>query len=205
MKRTFIAFCIASLPALAAASSPWVAVAKTVERSVVYIESKGGRCSGFVVDGKRDYILTAAHCAGEDNEGKDMTVDSQTVKIVAKDKKRDLMILEVKGLGKPAIHFAKDNPKIGEEVASYGYGYGLDRPLFRVAHISDDKTQLPDVEGGARLAVDAGFVPGQSGGPVVDTEGNVVMIVQMGNASVGLGQGCDTIRDRFGKYFERGQ
>lgn len=188
-----------------ASSSPsaWIPVAQQVAKSIVYIESAEGRCTGIVIDSKRDYVLTAAHCIGRDPEGKDMTADSAVVKIVAKDKKKDLLVLEVKGLGKPALHFAKDDPKIGEEVASYGYGYGLDRPLFRVAHVSDDKTTLPEVEGGPRLSIDAAFVPGQSGGPVVDLDGNIVMIVQLGNDIMGLGQGTETIKDRVGKYAER--
>ena len=45
------------------------------------------------------------------------------------------------------------------------------------------------------------FVPGQSGGPVVNEKGEVVMIVQMGTNIVGLGVGTETIRDKVGRFF----
>ncbi len=50
---------------------------------------------------------------------------------------------------------------------------------------------------------DTNFVPGQSGGPVVDANGDVVMVVQMGSQlGLGLGMGAETIRSKMGKYFE---
>ncbi len=184
-------------------AADWAALVPGFEKSVVYIENEKGSCSGFVVNdsvgekGNTDYVLTAAHC-----EGKEIFVDQVKAFVKTKDVKSDLMILEVMDLDRPAVKFAKVDPKVGDEVGSYGYGYGLEKPMFRVTHISSIQ-EIPEV-GGVWVFTDATFVPGQSGGPVFNTAGEVAMIVQMGSNSVGLGKGVETIKAKLGKYFTKG-
>lgn len=178
------------------AAYDWAIVAEKLRDSIVSIETKDGRCSGFVIDDARDFVLAAAHCDGDE-----LYVDMSPAKVRAKDVKNDIMVLFVEGIDRPALTMAARNPRVGDEVASYGFGWGLERPFFRVAHVSDVKTVLPGVEGGPFIVVDAAFVPGQSGCPVVNTRGEVVSVVQLGSANVGLGVGVDKIREKVGKYF----
>ena len=180
-------------------ASQWAAIAEKLDESVVYIESKQGSCTGFVIDNERDYVLTAAHC-----DGLELYVDQTPAKVVSKDAKKDLLVLYVKDIDRPALKLANKDPKRGEELASFGFGYGLERPLMRVSHVSDDKTYIAEEGiGGPLLVVDTSFVPGQSGGPVVNALGEVSMIVQMGNDVVGLGVGAELIKSKVGKYFEK--
>ena len=182
-----------------AASTPWTPIVALLEKSVVAIATDAGACTGFVINEEKHYVLTAAHC-----DGKDIYADNEPAKVVSKDVKKDLMVLEVKDLDRPALALAKENPKVGDEVASFGYGYALERPLFRVVHISDDRTYIPhDGIGGPLLVIDATFVPGQSGGPVVDTSGAVVMLVQLGTDRVGMGAGAEIIHAKVGRFFGR--
>lgn len=198
MKRiiaTLVAFLLAISPAYSAATS----LADKLAASVVLIQiGEQGACTGFVIDNERDFVLTAAHC---DVKGVDTFVDLAPSKVQAKDIKNDLLVLKVEGIDKPGLKLAKGNPAIGDEVISYGYGYGLNQPLFRVAHISADKLNLPGFDGDF-FALDSTFVPGQSGGPVVNSKGDVVMIVQLGSESVGFGRGAEVIGKSLGKYFE---
>jgi S1-C subfamily serine protease len=200
-KRLLLSSLLALSVAASAFAADWTSLVPQFERSVVYIESEKGSCSGFVVNdavgekGATDYVLTAAHC-----EGKEVYVDQVKAFIKTKDVKSDLMILEVMDLDRPAVKFAKVDPKVGDEVGSYGYGYGLEKPMFRVTHISSIQ-EVPEV-GGTWVFTDATFVPGQSGGPVFNTAGEVSMIVQMGSNSVGLGKGVETIKAKLGKYFK---
>jgi S1-C subfamily serine protease len=114
-------------------------------------------------------------------------------------------VLSIEDSDRPALKLAKENPKVGDEAASFGYGYGLERPLFRLTHISAE-TYIPyDGIGGPLFMTDATFVPGQSGGCVVNAAGEVVMMVQMGTNSVGMGVGADTLRQKVGKYWEKPQ
>jgi hypothetical protein len=113
------------------------------------------------------------------------------------------MILEVADTGRPALTFAQKNPAIGEEVGSYGFGMALERPMFRLAHVSDDKAELPDVDGGPFVMIDAGYVPGQSGGAVVNAAGEVVSIVQRASGLVGIGIGAEAIRQKVSRFLPK--
>jgi S1-C subfamily serine protease len=201
-----VLFCV-QLSASVDTAANWPAIADTLSKSVVYIETTGSSCTGFIVNAHAtnkdkedvDLVLTAAHC-----DGKEIYVDQTAAHTLWKDTKKDLMILEVSNLDRPALRIAKDNPKIGEEVASLGYGWGLERPMFRTAHVSDDNTYIPENGiGGPFIVIDAQFVSGQSGGPVVNAAGEVALMVQRGGGGVGIGVGAELMRSKAGRYFEK--
>lgn len=182
------------------AANSWSVVAEKVEKSLTFLQvGEEGSCTAFSINEKQDYVLTANHCFGNDVEAKDLLVDNTPAKLIARDQKRDLMVLYVKGLDKPAIHLAKNDPKVGDEMASYGYGYALSKPLFRTTHASAiDTDETPN-----QIITDSDFTPGQSGGPVVNEDGDLVMIVQAGDGhGLGIGRGVEDIRRSVGKYFE---
>mgnify|MGYP001585790413 CR=1 FL=1 len=187
-------------------ATDWSAVIKLVEKSLVWIEvGNQGACTGFVIDQARHYVMTAAHCAPGEHDI--LWVDRVPAKIISKDSKKDLLVVEVKDLdpARPALKLAVKNPVRGQEVMSAGYGFALERPFFRQAHIQDDALTIPEGGvGGPYISTDTPFVGGQSGGPVVDVEGNVVCIVQRGDGgTTGLGTGAEIIRLRMGRFFEK--
>lgn len=191
---------------LAATTNSWANVAEKLLNSVVAVTYEGeGSCSAFVIDAERDLVLTAAHC-GTSSTAR-IYVDFVPAREVARDNRQDLLVLEVKDVGddRPALKLADKDPKLGDEVASLGFGYGLQKPMFRVAHVAgvDVQVQIENVKGGPFLVFDAAFVGGQSGGPVVNAAGEVVAIVQLASANVGFGIGAEKIRDRVGKYFQK--
>lgn len=183
-------------------SADWTVTADTLAKSVVYIESQGGSCTGFVIRAHtktdKTLVLTAAHCDGDK-----LFADHATAKVIMKDSKKDLMILETDDLDRPAITFAGKNPAQGQEVGSFGHGYGLETPMFRIAHVAAASIELPDVEGGPFVMTDAPFVGGMSGGPVIDASGQVVMIVQRASGTVGIGIGCEAIVKAVRRYLEK--
>jgi S1-C subfamily serine protease len=193
---SLIAFCLYTS---ASAVSAWSPVADKVQQSIVYLETftgteATGSCTGFMVDAARKHVLTASHCDAEK-----ILADGTVTYKLFKDDRKDLLVLRASNLDMPALRIAKADPDRGDEVASMGYGFGLDDPLFRIAHISNVRL---DIEGlsGPFIMTDSAFIGGQSGGPVVNLQGEVVMIVQRANASLGLGVGATTIRDRVGRY-----
>lgn len=200
MRRLLLALilsCVVVVPVRAVAD--WAAIAERLRESVVNIETgDDGRCTGFVIDNVRDFVLTAAHCIGDE-----IYVDSEPAAVRARDVKNDLMVLYVKGIDREALAMAAANPRIGEPVATSGYGWGFERPLFRAGHVSDNKAMVPGIEGGPWLIVDSAFIPGQSGGPVVNLKGDVVGIVLRTSDRDGFGAGVEVIREKVGKYFTR--
>ena len=205
MKRLITALFFATtlfIPVLHA--SDWSDVVKQVEKSVVWAQvGDHGGCTAFIINQEKHYLLTASHCKPESHDSQ-LWVDGVSTRIVFLDPKRDLMVLEAKDIDptKPALKLAAKNPVIGQEVMSIGYGFALERPFFRQAHIQDDKMALSGVEGGPFVSTDSPFVGGQSGGPVVNSNGEVVLIVQRGDGgTTGLGVGVEAIRERAGRFF----
>lgn len=211
MKRTVVALLFALsfvLPSFAA--DGWDDAVKKLTASTVYFEIDGeGSCTGFVVnanatpsgkaDHGTDYVATAAHCDG----GK-LFADHVPAQVVYKNTKKDLLVVEVADLTRPALKLAAKNPEVGDSVASYGFGLGLERPMLRIATVADNASTLPEYGiGGPYIQTDAQFVPGQSGGPVVNKAGEIVAIVQMGGSGVGLGVGAETLRAEIGRFFEK--
>lgn len=178
-------------------ANDWTAIATKLNDAIVAVESKGGSCTGGIIDATRGHILTAEHCFGEE-----LFADSLPATVVMRDRKRDLMVLKVPApiLDRPALTVAAHDPGVGSEVGSYGFGYALDRPLFRHAWVSDDQIYIPEI-GGPYIAIDTPFLPGQSGGPVINEAGQIVMIVQRANDRMGIGVGAATIAKKAGKFF----
>ena len=190
--------------ALRTFAADWTPIADKLSKSVVYIESKKGTCTGFIINSERqrkgesvDLVLTADHCYGAD-----IYADNALAVAIWRDSKSDMMILEIEDTGKPALQIAEKDPKQGQEVGSFGHGYGLEKPMFRHAYVSNPSIDIPD-EGGPFVMIDAAYVNGQSGGPCINDKGEVVSIVQAASNLVGIGIGAERIRDKIGRYLEK--
>jgi S1-C subfamily serine protease len=205
MRRVFLSILFATtllLPTLKA--NDWSNVIKQVEPSILWLNIDGqGGCTGFIINQEKHYVMTAAHCYAEKGV---LWADSVPTRVIALDLKKDLMVLEAKDIdaSRPALKLAEKNPSRGEDVMSCGYGFALERPFFRQAHVQDDQLSIPENGvGGPYISTDSPFVGGQSGGPVVNIKGEVVAIVQRGDGgSTGLGTGAELIRARLGRFFQ---
>ena len=178
----------------------WADLIKVLDKSIAFVESEQGSCTAFVINAEKKYLLTADHCFG-----KEIWADRVRAKVISRDSKKDLMVIEAEHLdpAKVALKLAATNPVRGQAVMSVGYGYALERPFFRQSNVQDDQFMMPEAGvGGPYISVDSPFVGGQSGGPVVDVKGAVVSIVQRGDGgTTGLGVGADIIRGRMGRFF----
>lgn len=201
MRRLILVILLTALSNLpATAISAWTPIAEQLRASVVFLEV----CTGFVIDSKRHYVLTAAHCLPDEGQGERMTVDGTSGYKIFVDHRKDLAVLRAGAVDRPALRLADRDPDFGDEVASMGYGHALEQPMFRVAHISHNRFEIEELSG-PFVVVDADFIPGQSGGPIVNAKGEVVAIVQRTGNGLGIGVGRDTLKDRVGRYFEEGK
>ena len=205
MLRTVLgAMLVAVLAVTGVRADVWSAVIAKAQSAVVYIRIEGaeqGGCTGFVINRADKYVMTAAHCVGDR-----LWVDHVRADVVAYDEKKDLAVLKVAELdpARGALVLAAHDPAIREDVMSVGYGYALERPFFKTAHVSDTAVMLESGSGGPFIGLDASFTPGQSGGPVLNAAGDVVAIVQLADGgTLGLGVGADLIRVRMGRFFGR--
>ncbi|MFH5923410.1 trypsin-like peptidase domain-containing protein [Roseomonas xinghualingensis] len=135
--------------------------------------------TGFLVAGER--VLTNRHVVEGCNRVLVRAPDGRNhaaVPPARTDAKLDLAVLAVPGLNGPVLPFRQDPPvRRGEGVVAYGY------PLSGLLS-SDAKLTRGEINGMAGLRdnqdqfqISAPVQPGNSGGPLLDMQGNVVGVV----------------------------
>jgi len=157
-----------------------------------------GDCTAFSINQAHHFYLTAAHC-----NGVDMRLGGYPVQIMLIDELKDLLVLQVPQLDQPILKLATKPVKMGQEVAAYGFEYGWPEPFIK--HGLVGVPHLVNKTFGNRDLTMFNFsdIVGMSGGPVVDTKGNVVSIVQQANrdGQASIGADLDTLRKVVGIYW----
>lgn len=211
-----LALAVFVMAASTEAAFSWVSVGERVSKSIVRLEIERGVnesgermvgiCTAFSINRSQRFYQTAAHCYGDQ-----MHVGAHMARPVFYRPEKDLMILEIPGLAKPALRAARDTAPAGTPVAAVGFGQGLEQPSVRSGAV-----QIADI---LRILVigdifdfvtyeerftqfDFTFEPGMSGGPVVDQDGRVVSVVQAGSTIVGYGRPLRVILDETASYWE---
>ncbi|WP_246084489.1 S1C family serine protease [Salinadaptatus halalkaliphilus] len=146
-------------------------------------ETPGGLGTGFVVD---DYVVTNHHVVRDAPEAELQFRDERwrTATVAGSDPHSDLAVLEVEDFPDLVDGFAlaEAEPTIGQEVLALGNPLGLDASLSQ-GIVSGVDRSLPSPTGfsiPAAIQTDAPVNPGNSGGPLVDLEGNVLGVVFAG-------------------------
>jgi serine protease Do len=166
--------------------------AKLYAPAVVLVKTAAGLGSGFFINSK-GYLITNFHViSGEKHisitqfllEGKVLRrVVYKEVEIVATAPFHDLAILRVKEFDAPitpVVFDAEENLSIGETVFAIGNPLGLERTVTEGV-LSQTHRNFGGI---LYLQVDAPVNPGNSGGPLFNTRGQVVGIINMGVPSM---------------------
>ncbi len=148
---------------------------ETIQSSVVIVEGDKGSGSAFAVEeGGKQFLYTSAHVLSgqknvifKDANGKEIKVTGQID--VADD--QDLARLPLTGelFKTPLTLIADANVKIGEEVVAYGNSGGE-------SVITYLKGEVLGV-GPEEIEVDAGIIPGNSGGPILRQDSKEVLAI----------------------------
>lgn len=162
-------------PAAALRSSRELAKRALVAAAALRCRDSGG--SGFFV--APDLVVTNAHvlCPGEDSIQVGLSDDRKLIgQVVRRDGGLDLGLVRVSGANVEPLPLGDvGDLAAGDRVMIVGSPVGLD---FTVQEGSIASLQR-SANGVAYLQLDAKVSPGNSGGPVVDSEGRVVGIVSM--------------------------
>lgn len=134
--------------------------------------------SGFFVS-DAGHILTNAHVI-EDCTDIDVTPDAQPTRrarLIASDRMNDLAIVQAEGAPPLALTFGNAAPRLGETVAAFGFPLSsvLTRNgNFTLGHV----TALAGISDDSRyLQISAPVQSGNSGGPLLDNNGNIAGVV----------------------------
>lgn len=133
--------------------------------------------SGFIVD-KTGYIITNAHVV-EDASRITVKLDSGEefiAKVVGSDDQTDLAVLKINApMDLPAVKFGdSDKAEVGDWVLAIGSPFGLAKTVT-AGIISQKQRETPFATAFQRfIQTDAAINRGNSGGPLVNTEGEVI-------------------------------
>ena len=151
-------------------------IIRKIKPSVVYIESgtdANVKGSGFIIDAN-GYILTNAHVLVVGPISVKLP-DGKTAKTIAfaKDEKADIAVLKVGGSFTPVTLGDSNTLEIGDDVYAFGYPFGFSGD---VSFKEGTYSRNTEYEGITYIESSVDFHPGNSGGPLVDTSGNVIGI-----------------------------
>jgi putative serine protease PepD len=173
--------------------------AKTASKSVFTIEVPDASGSGFAVahEAGRTVVVTNFHVVARTyvNGGREVAVRREGLTydgtIIDASESNDLAVISVRG-HLPVLDLVKDSPTIGEPVLALGSPLGLGGTVTS-GFISALRT-----DGGLDyLQFSAPISPGNSGGPVIDSDGKVLGVAVwkvVGDGAEGLGFAIPTTR-----------
>jgi len=160
---------------------------QSIKVSILKVQSNDGNGTGFIVS-KQGHILTCAHVlVGDRFQVITEHGDRRSVEVLGKDETCDLAILFDKSLTDPPLTFA-DPATIteGQTVYALGHPLGLDFTLSR-GIISNRQRVRNSI---SLLQTDVSLNPGNSGGPLVNEQGEVIGVAsQTVEGGQGLGFG----------------
>ncbi|ADD06258.1 putative periplasmic serine protease [Natrialba magadii ATCC 43099] len=141
-----------------------------------------GQGSGFLIDDT--HVVTNEHvvAGGQEVDLQYINGDWTTTRVVGRDTYSDLAVLEVDHVPDTAtpLTLSEQRPVAGQQVLAIGNPYGLEGSMSQGIVSGIDRTvDAPDRDFSFPNVVqtDAGVNPGNSGGPLVDMNGNVVGVV----------------------------
>lgn len=144
--------------------------------------NEGMYCTATTVDGAKGWMLTAKHCLPEDKDAPFILNGTLPIQVVRVE--GELALVKVNAMNLP-IPIAKEDVKQGDLVYGAGFGWAWGKILVMSARVSANYIEVPGWEGEVTL-LDHDFANGMSGGPVLNEKGELIGIVQAGNAKVEL-------------------
>lgn len=162
-------------------------IIQSIKVSILKVQSNAGNGTGFVVS-KQGHILTCAHVlVGDRFQVISEHGDRRSVEVFGKDETSDLAILYAESLTEPPLIFA-DPAMIaeGQTVYALGHPLGLDFTLSRGIISNRQRVR----SGTSLIQTDVSLNPGNSGGPLVNEQGEVIGVAnQILEGGQGLGFG----------------
>lgn len=154
---------------------------KIIENSleaIVTIKTNVGSGTGFIITNE-GYVVTNAHVLEYAKYADAITSDSErkTMSLIGYDNKLDLALLKISGEYNPLEFEDSDNVKVGEKVIAIGNPEGLSFSVTEgIVSGINRKSSYNDAD---YIQTDAALNPGNSGGPLINTEGKVIGINSM--------------------------
>jgi serine protease Do len=141
-------------------------------------QPRGGMASGFIISAD-GFILTNAHVVADFDEVSVRLADVKRefkAKVVGVDKRTDVALLKVEARDLPTVTLG-DSSKVeaGQWVAAIGSPFGFTNTIT-AGIVSATRRALPDESFVPFIQTDVAVNPGNSGGPLINLNGEVIGI-----------------------------
>ncbi|MGH9719067.1 MAG: trypsin-like peptidase domain-containing protein [Bryobacteraceae bacterium] len=215
-------------PAVVGISAVEISAGESPSNRLQFNRSSG---SGVLVD-PDGYIVTNAHVAGTARKIQVTLVQSpsdrrfrsvlkpsgrvMTAEVLGVDRETDIAVLKIAATGLPHLRFAdSENIRQGDFVFAAGSPFGLDNSMT-MGIVSSVARQIRPDDPVIYIQTDASVNPGNSGGPLLDSEGDIagintfILSQSGGNEGVGFAVPSNIVRNvyqqirKFGRV-RRGQ
>jgi len=151
-----------------------------------------GLGTGFIISSD-GYICTNHHVIAE-MDTVTITVGEKEykAKVIGSDKMMDIALLKIEGKGKfkPVYMGDSDSVRIGDMVVAIGNPFGLDR-TYTSGIVSGTGRRSVDASGNTHIQTDTSINQGNSGGPLINLDGEVIgmnrAIFSQSGGNIGIG------------------
>jgi S1-C subfamily serine protease len=168
----------------ASAGDDFSGIIENAIKGVVTIRTNAGQGTGFIID-EKGYIVTNAHVlsGGKWVQAIDYQQDVIDAEFIGANTDLDVALLKISGNREKLELADSDNTQIGEKVIAIGNPLGLQ---FSVSQGIVSGVHRAGPNGNeVYTQTDAALNPGNSGGPLINTEGKVIGI---NNFKIGTGE-----------------
>ena len=143
--------------------------------SVVSIKTNTAQGTGFIIT-ENGYVITNAHVLIGARYANAITSERETkrLSLIGYNTNLDLALLKINGTFSPLEIESSENVVIGEKVIAIGNPLGLSFSVSEGIVSAVNRVGENEIEG--YIQTDAALNPGNSGGPLINAEGNVIGI-----------------------------
>ena len=156
-------------------SADFSGIIEDTVRSVVSIQTNAAQGTGFIIT-EDGYVVTNAHVLGGARYANAVTAkqEAKPMTLIGYSSTADLALLKIAGEYNKLEFADSDEVRVGEKVIAIGNPYGLS---FSVSEgiVSATGRETAGYEG-EYIQTDAALNAGNSGGPLINTEGKVIGI-----------------------------
>ncbi|MBS3079073.1 trypsin-like peptidase domain-containing protein [Candidatus Pacearchaeota archaeon] len=159
----------------AKSSSDFSNIIETSKKSVVTIKTDVSQGTGFIISND-GYVITNAHVLYDGSYANAITSDQETkkMKLIGYNDTMDLALLKIDGSYDYFEFEDSDNIRVGEKVIAIGNPLGLSFSVSEGIVSAIDRVGNNGING--YIQTDASLNPGNSGGPLINTNGKVIGI-----------------------------
>ncbi len=139
-------------------------------------DALGNKCTAGFINQEKALWITAAHCIPPSS----FFLDGLPAFPVEVDKEKDLAVIFSYGVGGIPLNLSNHEMRAGEELTSAGYPFGSTTPIFVKGPVASPLFSFPNTPEAFSIW-DIRCGRGQSGSPVVDEEGRLISVLQIGS------------------------